>query len=146
MTDTRRIAIAVDEDRGLESRISAHFGRCPHYVIVDVSGSATLNIETVANPHYADHKPGRVPAFVAQQGARTIIAGGMGQKAKAIFDHHGIDVVTGAAGSAGQALEAYLQGRLTGYDPCRGQGLGHGQGHGQGRGAGGGQGKGRGCH
>ena len=31
-----RIAVSSESNQGLESSVSAHFGRCPYYVIVDV--------------------------------------------------------------------------------------------------------------
>ena len=31
-----RIAISVEDDNGLDSVISHHFGRCPYFVLVDV--------------------------------------------------------------------------------------------------------------
>ena len=31
-----RIALSADNDNGLDSVISPHFGRCPYYVFVDL--------------------------------------------------------------------------------------------------------------
>lgn len=33
-----KVALATDDDRGLEAILSHHFGRCPYYVLVDISG------------------------------------------------------------------------------------------------------------
>ena len=37
MTNGRLIAIAAEDDRGLDGEVSAHFGRCPAYVLARVS-------------------------------------------------------------------------------------------------------------
>jgi len=33
-----KIAFATEENKGIESMLAYHFGRCPYYVFVDVSG------------------------------------------------------------------------------------------------------------
>jgi len=45
-----RIAVSADSKDGLSSVVSAHFGRCPFFVLVDVADSKIAKVETVANP------------------------------------------------------------------------------------------------
>ena len=56
------------------------------------------------------HEPGVIPRWLHEQGATTIIAGGMGMRAQQIFAENNITVVTGAAvassGSVGDRLPA----------------------------------------
>lgn len=33
-----RIAISTDNDAGLDSVVSPHFGRCPYYLFIDLEG------------------------------------------------------------------------------------------------------------
>jgi predicted Fe-Mo cluster-binding NifX family protein len=40
-----RIYFTSDENRGLESTMSYHFGHCPYFVIVDVEGNVVKNVE-----------------------------------------------------------------------------------------------------
>ena len=35
-----RIAVSADEDSGLDSAVSHHFGRCPYYVLADLEEAA----------------------------------------------------------------------------------------------------------
>jgi predicted Fe-Mo cluster-binding NifX family protein len=113
-----RIAVSADDAQGLESRISAHFGRCPYYVLVDVEEQGIQRVEAIHNPYFGQHQPGQVPALIREQGADVMLTGGMGGRAVAFFQEYGIEPVTGAAGSVGQAVAAYLSGELKGAPPC----------------------------
>ena len=115
----KRIAVAAEDDGGLEASVSAHFGRCPYYTMVDVEGDKIDINYKVENPFYGAHgNPGQVPSFIRDQGAQVIIAGGMGQRAVGFFEQFGIEAVTGASGKVDAVVEAYLRGALKGYDPC----------------------------
>jgi predicted Fe-Mo cluster-binding NifX family protein len=114
-----RIAFSVDDDRGLDSTVSHHFGRCPYYVLVDLAGGKPASIRTVENPYYGNHQPGQVPRFIHSQGAQVIISGGMGRRALAFFQDDNVEPVTGAHGTVERALQEFLSGRLTGAAPCR---------------------------
>ena len=115
----KRIALACEDNQGLDSQISQHFGRCPYYLILDVDGDEIKNAETVSNPYYNNHIPGMVPQFINQQGANVMIAGGMGPRAIDMFGSLGIEVVTGAIGNTGNVLQAYLRGEINGVEPCK---------------------------
>ena len=119
-----RIAVSVDDSNGLDSVVSAHFGRCPYYILVDLDDQEVKQVNVVANPNYGRHAPGTVPTFIQNQGADVMLAGGMGRRAVALFQEYGIQAATGAAGSVRHALEQYLGGELQGAKPCR-TSLGH---------------------
>ncbi len=114
-----RIAISANEDRGLESTVSPHFGRCPYFVLVDVEGREVVAVQTIVNPYYERHQPGQVPGFIRGQGAEVMITGGMGGRAIGFFRQYGIQPVTGATGTVRQVLEQYLSGHLTEGQPCQ---------------------------
>ena len=113
-----RIAFSCDDDRGLDGVMAHHFGRCPYYAFVDVEGNQVTGTRVVANPYYGQHAPGVVPEFIHKQGAEVMITGGMGSRAVAFFDQHGVQVVTGASGTVRYAPESYLAGSLRGAEPC----------------------------
>jgi predicted Fe-Mo cluster-binding NifX family protein len=117
----KRIALASENQGGLEGAISAHFGRCPFYTLVDVEGNQILSSEVVRNPHFPNHQPGVIPQFIQSQKANVMIAGGMGPKAIDFFHQFGIDVVTGAQGRVRDVVEAYLRGEISGIIPCEHQ-------------------------
>jgi predicted Fe-Mo cluster-binding NifX family protein len=115
-----RIAIASDDNRGLDGTVSSHFGRCSHYTLVDVQRAEVKGIQIVDNPFYNNHgQSGEVPDFIRGQGASVIITGGMGPKAIGFFNEFGIEAVTGASSMVRDALNNYLSGALSGTKPCR---------------------------
>jgi predicted Fe-Mo cluster-binding NifX family protein len=122
-----RIAISADDRNGLESVVSPHFGRCPHYILVDVDGHEVKTVNVVDNPYYGQHSPGVVPGFIHSQGANVMLTGGMGRRAIASFEQLGVEAVSGASGTVRRALELYLGGQLRGVQPCR-ESIEHGHG------------------
>jgi predicted Fe-Mo cluster-binding NifX family protein len=113
-----RIAISANDNNGIESTVSGHFGRCPYFIIVEVEENAIQSVQAIDNPHYASHTPGQVPEFIKRQGAGVMLTGGMGHRAVGFFEQYGIEVATGAADTAQQAVQDYLAGKLRGASPC----------------------------
>ncbi|NLU10408.1 MAG: dinitrogenase iron-molybdenum cofactor [Tepidanaerobacter acetatoxydans] len=100
--------IAIPTDKG---QVSAHFGHCEEFTIYDVDESEKKvnSKECITNP---GHQPGFLPGFLAKQGINCIIAGGMGLKAKQLFDQNNIQTITGAAGIVDEVIQDYLEGNL----------------------------------
>jgi len=122
-----RIAVSADNKNGLESIVSPHFGRCAHFVLVDLDGKKVGKVREVDNPFYGNHQPGQVPGFIASLGANVMLTGGMGGRAIMFFEQYGIEGVTGAYGTVRQSVERYLGGELKGAAPCKeSQEHGHG--------------------
>lgn len=122
-----RIAISADTKNGLDSVVSPHFGRCPHFVLVDLDNHDVKEVREVDNPYYGHHQPGQVPALIHSLGADVMLTGGMGGRAIMSFQQLGIEGVTGAYGTVHQSLERYLGGELQGAEPCK-QSSEHGHG------------------
>jgi predicted Fe-Mo cluster-binding NifX family protein len=59
-----RVAVSADNNNGLDSVVSPHFGRCPYYVLVDLNGREVSQVNAVENPAYGQHQPGQVPGFI----------------------------------------------------------------------------------
>ena len=110
-----RIGIAAESDMGLQARVSRHFGRCSHYVLVDVEDGRVKELSTIDNPfHNAHEEPGRVPSFIRDQGVDVIIAGSMGGQAMGFFMGFGIQVIIGAEGSVQENIDKFLSGHDVG--------------------------------
>ena len=122
-----RIAVSVGEDNGLDSAISAHFGRCPYFVLVDLEDGEIQAVDTVSNPYFGQHQPGQVPGFIHSQGANVMLAAGMGGRAIAFFEEYGIQAATGATGTVRLALEQYFGQQLQEAEPCH-ESIEHGHG------------------
>jgi predicted Fe-Mo cluster-binding NifX family protein len=122
-----RVVVSADSKNGLDSVVSPHFGRCPHFVLVDLDDHDVREVQEVDNPYFGRHQPGQVPAFINTLGANVMLTGGMGGRAIMFFQQFGIEGVTGAYGTVRQSLERYLGGELRGAAPCReSQEHGHG--------------------
>jgi predicted Fe-Mo cluster-binding NifX family protein len=114
-----RIAVSADNKNGLDSVVSPHFGRCPHFVLVDLDDHDVQGVREVDNPYYGHHQPGQVPALIHSLGANVMLTGGMGGRAIIFFEQFGIEGVTGAYGTVRQSVERYLGGQLKGAAPCQ---------------------------
>jgi predicted Fe-Mo cluster-binding NifX family protein len=113
-----RIAVSSENNQGLESIVSPHFGRCPYYILVDVEGRDVGEVRAIENPFFGQHQPGQVPGFIQSQGVDVMLTGGMGRRAIGFFQQFNIEPVTGAQGTVAQALEQYLGGALSEAEPC----------------------------
>jgi ATP-binding protein involved in chromosome partitioning len=113
-----KIAVATEGKGGLDAPVSAHFGRCPFYTVVEVVGDEIIEATAVENPHYDSHTPGAVPQFIVSLRTDAMLAGGMGPRAVQILESAGVCVVTGATGTAEAAVRAYIAGKLSGIVPC----------------------------
>jgi len=115
-----RIAISTDGES-----VSAHFGRCPAFTIVDIENGKVTGREELANP---GHHPGFLPRFLHERGVNCIIAGGMGQRAAQLFAEQGIESFMGVSGSVEDVINGIVNGTLEGGESmCKpGEGKGYG--------------------
>jgi len=113
--------IAVPMENG---SFSAHFGGANRFGFfeVDEASRAIVSTTFAAPP---PHERGAFPVWLKEQGARVILAGGMGPRAVQIFQHFGIETVLGIeGGEPEQLVRAYLDGTLVATgEGCGGGGL-----------------------
>ena len=115
-----RVAISTDGDL-----VSAHFGRCPTFTIVDIDNGNIVRKETLENP---GHQPGFIPQFLHEKGVECIVCGGMGRRAMDLFEQNGIRTILGFSGKVEDAINGLLSDSLkTGESICQpGSGKGYG--------------------
>ena len=115
-----KAAISTDGDY-----VSAHFGRCPFFTIIDIEDGKIKKKETISNP---GHHPGFIPQFLHERGVECIIAGGMGTKATGLFNEMNINTIVGISGKIDNVISQILNGILKGGESlCRpGAGKGYG--------------------
>jgi predicted Fe-Mo cluster-binding NifX family protein len=99
------------------NKLCSHFGHCQSFYIAEVEDGKIVNETTVTPPA---HEPGVFPKWVSEQGINTVIAGGMGEKAKDMLSTYKIDVHLGVPTKATRELvEDYLNDTLvTGKNNC----------------------------
>ncbi|WP_457557215.1 NifB/NifX family molybdenum-iron cluster-binding protein [Candidatus Harpocratesius sp.] len=103
--------VAIAEENG---HVSLHFGRTRNYLFVDFEDGKVINKKLVPNPGAVNHTPGQLPAFVAENKADWIVAGGMGPMAVNLFLQNNIKVVTGVQGSTEDVIQRIIDGTLEG--------------------------------
>jgi predicted Fe-Mo cluster-binding NifX family protein len=115
-----RVAISTDGDF-----VSAHFGRCPSFILVDIENGKVMKKTEVVNP---GHQPGFIPQFLHEKGVECIVAGGMGMRATSFFEEFGIKTIVGINGKIDDIIEQLRKGTLRGGESlCKpGSGKGYG--------------------
>ena len=95
-----------------------HFGHCEQFALVETDEQNSIVSKTLLTP--PPHEPGVLPAWLHEQGADVIIAGGMGARAQQLFTQNNITIVVGApAGTPEQLVAEYLNDTLeTGDNVC----------------------------
>ncbi|MEG6506312.1 iron-sulfur cluster carrier protein MrpORP [Nitratidesulfovibrio sp. 1201_IL3209] len=77
-------------------KLCQHFGHCEQFAVLTVDpGSGTVKDRELLTP--PPHEPGVLPAWIAETGARLVIAGGMGARARQLLEEQGVQVLVGAA-------------------------------------------------
>ena len=100
-----------------EGKLTAHFGHCQEFALVEIEDNEIKNKETVVPP---PHEPGVLPKWLHDLDTNVIIAGGMGARALNLFAQNGIKVLTGAPSLTPEELvKQYLDNTLqTGANVC----------------------------
>lgn len=113
-----RIGITLDDDGGLESGVSQHFGQCQYFCVVDMDGKTIKGSQVV--PNTVQHGGGGCRAVdeLLRHKITHIIAGGMGIGAQEKFAAAGVKIFS-YSGKAKDALNAFLKNTLGGLDACR---------------------------
>ena len=100
-----------------EGKLTAHFGHCQEFALVEVEDKEIKKKETLVPP---PHEPGVLPKWLHDLGTDVIIAGGMGARALDLFAQNNIKVIVGASALTPEELvKQYLDNSLqTGGNVC----------------------------
>ncbi|MFH1646050.1 MAG: NifB/NifX family molybdenum-iron cluster-binding protein [Candidatus Omnitrophota bacterium] len=116
-----KLGITIEDDKGLESNVSMHFGQCPYFLIVDIEGDKVTKSEVASNT--AVHGGGGCVAVdeLLKHNIDCVISGGMGMGAQQKFAAAGVKVF-GYSGSVESAIEALLSESLGNLGSCKDHG------------------------
>ena len=115
-----KIAVSTDGDS-----VSAHFGWCPSFTLVEINEEQLIKKEIIDNPC---HYPGFLPQFLRDQGAEYVVAGGIGPQASSLFAESGIKTIVGISGKVDEVIDQILKGTLKGGESLCKPGAGRGYG------------------
>ncbi len=114
--------VVISSDSG---EVSAHFGRCPEFTLVDIVDCEVKEKSVISNP---GHSPGYLPKYFHEMGVEAIVAGGMGMRAQELFREFGIEAIAGISGSIEGTIEKLAAGKLEGGESLCRPGVGKGYG------------------
>jgi predicted Fe-Mo cluster-binding NifX family protein len=107
------IAIPCDGPGGLEAPLGAHFGHCAQYTLAVVENGEVTQVDVIPG---VPHQQGgcMVPVkYLAEKGAKSLIAGGMGLRPLMGFNQVGIEVYYGGnTQTVREAIDALVKGEL----------------------------------
>ncbi len=107
------VAVPSSHPGGLDAPLGAHFGHCDLYTLVTLEDKTIQSVQVIPN---VPHQQGGCMApvtYLADQGAKALIAGGMGLRPLMGFNQVGIAVFFGGeAQSVGAAVTAFMEDKL----------------------------------
>jgi predicted Fe-Mo cluster-binding NifX family protein len=93
--------------------IAQHFGHADAFKFYNVEDHKIVSSEVKQPIGYAH---GTLPTFLKENGATTLICGGLGDAARVYIAENGIDLYPGAVGDSDKAVESFLADNLD-YNP-----------------------------
>jgi predicted Fe-Mo cluster-binding NifX family protein len=117
------VCIPIEENQGLQSRVCAHFGATPEFLIVDTDTSSCRSIPN-KNQH---HSHGMCAPLASLEGEKidAMVVGGIGMGALNKLMMAGIQVFMAEHETAGETITAFKTGTLKPVQPgqaCAGHG------------------------
>jgi len=109
----RRVLVPVMDDKGLDSRLSAHFGRAPYFALVELDEEGTpLKVEVLPNEgeHFGFGRKAKDIAL--SYGPDAVIVLSIGPGAIEGLKGSGIKVLRGRGTSLRDVLSSFARGEL----------------------------------
>jgi predicted Fe-Mo cluster-binding NifX family protein len=105
-----KIVVPSMKPGGLDADVSAHFGHCEVFTLVELEGKKVKKASLLENPKENDCM---VPVeLMVKRGVKTVLIGGIGRNPLLGMQNAGIDVYIGASGKVKDAISDYQQGVL----------------------------------
>lgn len=105
-----RLAIMSNTDKGLDAKVSNHFGRAKYINLID---GETFELErTILNHNHNFGGKLSPPKFLDDQNVDILLAKGLGENAFDSLRRFGIEVMLGADGTVRDTIEAYKNNKL----------------------------------
>lgn len=108
-----RIVVPVSDERGIDARLSEHFGRAPYYAIIDLDDDGhVIDQITIANTSEHFGGVGHPPDRILQVQPKALITYGMGPRALRIFQSAEVAVLRANVNTVREVVKAYNNNEL----------------------------------
>jgi predicted Fe-Mo cluster-binding NifX family protein len=108
-----RIVVPVSDERGVDARLSQHFGRAPYYTIIDLDEAGhVISERTIANTSEHFGGVGHPPDRILQLQPKALVTYGMGPRALRIFQSAKVAVLRTNAYTVRDVVRAYKNNEL----------------------------------
>jgi predicted Fe-Mo cluster-binding NifX family protein len=108
-----RIVVPVSDERGIDARLSEHFGRAPYYAIIDLNDEGqVIDQETIENTSEHFGGVGHPPDRILQLQPKALITYGMGPRALRIFQSANVAVLRTNVNTVRDVIRAYINDEL----------------------------------
>jgi predicted Fe-Mo cluster-binding NifX family protein len=104
--------VVTSSGESLEAEVDPRFGRAARFVLYDTETREVRSVDNRQSLNAAQGAGIQAAETVSGMGAECLLTGHCGPKAFRALKAAGIRVYTGAAGTVGQAITAFEQGRL----------------------------------
>lgn len=109
-----RLVVPVISPEGLSSRISEHFARSEYFAILEADGDEVVSADVI---HCVPEDDKKKAELLADRGVEVVLAGRIGSCMIRVFMDRGIQMYSGAEGTALQAFEDFKAGKLAEVRP-----------------------------
>jgi len=126
-----RIAIS-STGQGLDSKLSPLFGRCAFFVIVDIENSEIKNDKTIENKAVMQAGGAGIMAaqIIGNEKVNVVISNAIGPRAFDVLQQLGIEMYKAQGATVKEAVDLFIQGKLTKINMPGTMGIGKDQGFG----------------
>ncbi len=109
-----KVAIPVNEKKGLDAAISPDYSGCKYFVVSDVDDDTIVSSEFIPRdlPESVTHVLGAEAFMLAGKGVEAVIVQKIAEKERIALVGNAIRVFQGAKGTAFDSLRQFIDGRL----------------------------------
>lgn len=109
-----KIIFPANNDEGLNSTRSSHFGKAKYYILVTSLQNGMSEVKAIKNEKNDNHSCGGAANKILSCNADALIVGGIGDRPAQIFKNEGLEVFMDTnSKTIKEALDLFLANKLT---------------------------------
>jgi predicted Fe-Mo cluster-binding NifX family protein len=109
-----RIVIPVSEEKGVDSKLSQHFGMAPFFAVVELDDKCDItSAKVIANDSEHFGGVGLPPQRIIQLKPKVLVTYGMGGRALSMFQDAEVTVLRTEATTVKEVIAAYKNNELS---------------------------------